>query len=157
VVLAEAVSWASALWTSFEWGALGQEIRFGGPFDQWSCPARRRVVVKARPDLRVTLPGSGSGPGHDRRAASALVVVRPGCPSAGWAGELALVALVSVLRTGAGPLPARVMGLWPDAGLDHRLDIDTVVLERSIDQVVAALAAAAGLAPGSTDSGAGSR
>jgi hypothetical protein len=144
VVLAEAVGFASALWSSFDWGTLGPDIRFGGPFDQWSCPARRRVVVKARPDLRVALSGARTRSGHDRRSASALVVVRSGCPSAAWAGELALVALVSALRTGAGPLPARVMGLWPEAGLDRGLDIDTGVLERSVDQVVAALARAGG-------------
>lgn len=148
VVLAEAIGWATAVWSSFEWSALGPELRFGGPFDQWASPGARRVVVKARPEFRVALAGPEPlpepGPHRSHRSASALVSVRPGSPSDGWDGELALVALACVLRTGAGRLPARVMGLWPEAGLDRCLDIDTDVLLGSVDRVVEAVASAGG-------------
>ena len=40
LVLAEAVGWATALWSSFDWSELDPLPQVGGADDQWVCPGR---------------------------------------------------------------------------------------------------------------------
>jgi hypothetical protein len=42
-VVAEAATWATALWSSIDWRPFGRSIRLGGPDDQWVCPAVRTI------------------------------------------------------------------------------------------------------------------
>jgi hypothetical protein len=130
VVLADALCWATALWSSLDWAALSRAPRFGGVDDQWICPASRTLRLKARAEVRVPL-GEGS----------ALVSVSTGCPGTGWADELAYLALVAGMRSPTRPIPARVMGLWPDAGFHSSVDIDHRSLDGAVDRVVATVAA----------------
>jgi hypothetical protein len=65
----------------------------------------------------------------------ALVSVSVGCPEEGWVEELAYLALTAGLRSSSRPVPARVMGLWPDAGLHRTVDIDEQALEAAADRV----------------------
>jgi hypothetical protein len=143
VVLADALTWATALWSSFEWGSFGLSPRLGGPDDQWICPATRTMRLKARAELRVPLVDGGSRPGRRGHTgpASALVSVSSGCPGTGWDDELAYLALVAGLRSPTRPVPARVLGLWPDAGLHSSVEIDHRALGMAADRVVAAVAA----------------
>jgi hypothetical protein len=67
--------------------------------------------------------------------------VSTGCPGTGWADELAYLALVAGMRSPTRPIPARVMGLWPDAGFHSSVDIDHRSLDGAVDRVVATVAA----------------
>jgi len=142
-VVADALTWATALWSSFDWGSFAVPPRLGGADDQWICPAARTMRLKARAELRVPLVDGGSRRGRRGRGgpASALVSVSSGCPGPGWDAELAYLALVAGLRSPARPVPARVVGLWPDAGLHSSVDIDHRILGTAADRVVAAVAA----------------
>ncbi len=145
VVLADAVGWASGLWASLDWAVLAPDVRFGGAYDQWTCPGTRTVRLKARSELRVPLaePVSGSGHGQSHERRTALVSVRSGCPAPGWADELAFVALVAGVRSPSHPVPARVMGLWLDAGIHRCVEIDALSIDRVTDRVVATVGALA--------------
>jgi hypothetical protein len=137
-VLADAVTWATSLWSSFDWKSLPQLVELGGAYDQWSCPVPRSVRLKARSELRVSLPGDGGTAGaHGSQRPTALVSVSGGCPGPGRVEELAFVALVAGLRSPSRPLPARVMGLWPDAGQHAVVDLDADTLSVAVDRVVA--------------------
>lgn len=153
VVLAEAVTWATSLWTSLDWPSLaapGSSLQVGGADDVWSCPTQGNAVrFKGRGDLRVGIAGRPApGPAEQAsRPASALVVVSGGTPSLGWEEDLAFPALVTALRPPSRPVPARVVGLWPDAGTARVLEVDVAVLSRAADlavEAVGALAASTG-------------
>ncbi len=90
VVLAEAVSWATALVDVVRLDVFGQGLRLGGPDDQWVCPAPRTVRLKGRSELRVaagrpttTVTGHRRGPGPRWCRWRAALRRRPGRRS--WA------------------------------------------------------------------------
>jgi hypothetical protein len=143
VVLADAVGWATGLWSSFDWRSLAAETQIGVSHDQWVCPAGPSVRLKARSDLRVPVAGSTAAGAHHPgdEPGVALVSVCGGSPAPGWADELAYVALVSAVRSTIRPVPVRVMGLWPDAGMHRLVEIDDVALGRATDRLVATVAA----------------
>jgi hypothetical protein len=145
VVLAETVGWSTSLWSSLDWPRLVPDVQVGGPYDQWVCPGARAVRLKARPDLRVPLvTGRGGAKAADEPPPAlpmALVTVEGGAPAPGWADELAFLALVAGLRSPTRPLPPRVMGLWPDAGVHRCVDIGTVAVDRVLERVAATVAA----------------
>ncbi len=140
-VLAEAVGWASTLWTTFEWSALDGRVRFGGPDDRWCCSGAPSVRLKGRSELRVALGGQGADPAATGTSGvSALVTVAGGVPLDGWHEELTFLALVAGLRAPDLPVPARVFGLWPDAGIRRMVDVDEELLNAASGRVVAAAA-----------------
>ncbi len=162
VVLAEAVTWASALWVAFDWAALGSRCLFGAPNDLWTCPGPRTVRLKGRADVQVVLAGdayslpgtsddSQAGdrqtigvPSEDPRCTAdtssvALISVVSGRPGELWQEELAFPALVAGLRWPSRPVPARVVGLWPDAATVRMVDIDDRLLGATSERVVAAV------------------
>jgi hypothetical protein len=157
LVLSEAVTWATSLWASFDWAAFEVPPRLGGGDDQWVCPDAGAVTLRGRSELRVPVAttgpeGSGAdgagqdGAVHDRPGADgavpvALASVASGRPSDAWAAELAYPALVAALRSPSRPVPARVAGLWPDAGIHLVVDIDGGVLASAVDRVVATVSA----------------
>jgi hypothetical protein len=155
VVLAEAATWATALWTSVDWNQFATLPATGGPDDQWICTAARTVRLKARSELRI---GIGTparcGTGHLHAAASkneadptagapgpslALVSVSGGIPSEDWRSELGFLALVASLRSPSRPVPARIAGVWPDAGAQRMIDVDAELLLVAADRVVSAV------------------
>jgi hypothetical protein len=144
VVLAEAVTWATPLWASADWTALGERAVIGPADDRWSCPGPRTVWLKARCEARVDpLPtpvrGTGDGPAAPA-AGSALVVVSGGAPCGGWADDLGFLGLVAAVRPSDRSVPARVVGLWPEAGLRRTIEIDEARLVSAADRVVTTLA-----------------
>jgi hypothetical protein len=131
MVLAEAVGWATAVWSSFDWEVIGTRVQIGGLDDQWSCPAPGGVLLKGRSELSVPL---GAG-------AVALVSVSSGCPGELWAEELAYLALVAALRRPSRPVPARVLGLWLDAGAQCHVEIGAEILTDAAARVVSTVTA----------------
>ena len=143
MVLADAVGWATGVWSLLDWRSLASDAQVGGAYDQWVSPAPRTIRLKARSEVRVPIPGSDPDTAHEPTSGprTALVSVSGGCPTPGWADELAYLALVAGLRSTSRPVPARVMGLWPDAGIHRCVEIDAVALDRVTDRVVATVAA----------------
>ena len=155
VVIAEAVRWATQLWCALEWAELGPELRIGGADDQWACPPNGAVRLRGRVDIRVPLSSGGAtaptecpfggreaggraeGPTQCREA---LVVTAGGVPPQNWETDLAFPALVSVLHRPRQLAPWRVMGIWPDAGVERTVEIDAELLDRVARRVVAAVA-----------------
>lgn len=140
VVEANAVTWATALWSSFDWQSFDRVPRIGGADDQWACPAGRTLRLKGRTELRVPVAAEGEPPDSPASAPEAIVSVSGGGPGAGWADELAYLALVSALRSPSRPVPARVMGLWPDAGTHRTVEIDRQTLGDAAKRVEASVA-----------------
>ena len=137
-VLADAVSWATPLWSAFEWGAIAQLPVVGGVDDQWSCPAPRAARLKGRSELRVPLATvqAGSGVGDRGNQPEALVSMCGGRSRAAWPEELAFLALAAALRSPSRPVPARVLGLWPDSGAHSVVETGPEVLMAAVDLVV---------------------
>ncbi len=143
VVLAEAISWSTPVWAAFDWSPMVPRCVIGGPDDRWTCPAPRTVRLKGRCEARVRLDPfggryarSGSGEG-----ATALVSVCGGTPGDRWTEELAYLALVARLCSMDRPVPVRVHGMWPDAGVHQTVEIDEDLLARAVDRVVATVGA----------------
>jgi hypothetical protein len=143
--LAEAATWATGLWSGLDWRAFDPSIRIGGPDDQWICTASRTVRLKGRSELRIPLertPGDGTGKSASGSVSmSALVSVASGIPAPGWETELGFLALAASLRSPSGPIPERVVGLWPDAGEFRSVDITPGILADAVDRVIACIAA----------------
>ncbi len=137
-VLADAVTWATPLWLALEWTSIPSLPEIGGVDDQWSCPAPRPVRLKGRCELRVALPEERGGPGEAARRLQpvALVSMAGGRPGGPWAEELAFLALAAGLRSSSRPVPARVLGLWPDCGAHGTVDITADLLLKAVDLVV---------------------
>lgn len=152
VVIAEAVRWATGLWCAFDWAALGTEVRIGGIDEQWVSPPHGGVRLRGRVDLRVPVsmatgiaatstagpPLAGPRADHAVPSPEALVVTAGGVPPATWDTDLAFPALVSLLHRPRRPAPCRVMGIWPDAGVQHTVEIDLRLLDRVARRVVSA-------------------
>ncbi len=146
LVLSEALTWATGLWASLDWAAFNERPQVGGGDDQWVLPDTAALILKGRSELRVpvaTTGADGSGP-DGAQAPLALASVAGGRPSDAWTGELAYLALVAALRSPNRPVPARVAGLWPDAGIHLVVDIDGEVLASAVDRVVATVSAMVG-------------
>lgn len=138
-VLAQATTWAAGLLTSINWSVLRGWFEIGPHDALWALPPDHHVRLKSRSDVRVVLspcadheclpPQAPAGLGHHE----ALVIVMGGCPSPIAEATLSYVALVEGLRHATRPLPARVGGLWPDAGEFRVVDIDASRLAAAID------------------------
>jgi hypothetical protein len=138
MVLAESVGWASSLWSSLDWSVMDNRSQIGGFDDQWVCPATHTVRLKGRSEVRVPLTGPGPGvTAGETGGTVALVSVSGGCPSEVWREELAYLALVASLRSPSRPVPARVAGVWPDAGAYRSVEVDEQALMAAADRVEA--------------------
>jgi hypothetical protein len=137
-VVADAVTWATALWSTFDWREFDPAPRMGGADDQWVLPADRTIRLKGRAELRVPvrLGGSGSVGSDTPPLPEAMVSVTGGSPGDRWVEELAYLGLVAGLRSPWRPVPARVVGVWPDAGTTRMVAIDDASLIAAADLVV---------------------
>ncbi|HVC70668.1 MAG TPA: hypothetical protein VNC61_10500 [Acidimicrobiales bacterium] len=129
MVEAEAVTWATQVWTALEWDRFAPAPIVGGGDDWWDCPGTRRLTLRGRADVRVR----GDGP-------PALLVVGSGLPPSDWRSALGFPALVSALARGGSSAPCRVVGLWPASGQVRILPVDAAALSETAGAVVAAVA-----------------
>jgi hypothetical protein len=127
-VQAEAVTWATQLWTALDWCRFGRPPVIGGRDDWWECPGRRLLVVRGRAEVRAW---AGGRP--------VMLIVASGFPRIGWRAELAQRALVVALARGENPIPARVVGLWPSSGLVRICEVDAAALSEAAAAVVSAV------------------
>ncbi len=129
VVAAEATGWVAGLSGAVTWDRLGgAEI---GPADHWSN-AGPGVTIRGRADVRVPV---GNGDDGSRTVLLTMAGGRPGPTSRAALGLPALVAAVDRQV----PVPARVVGWWPECGRAIVLPVDGALLEATADAVVAAV------------------
>lgn len=129
MVEAEAVTWATQVWTALEWDRLVPAPIVGSGDDWWDCPGTPRLTLRGRADVRVR----GDGP-------PVLLAVGSGLPSADWRPALGFPALVSALAHGETSVPCRVVGLWPASGQVRILPVDGPALTATAAAVVGAVA-----------------
>lgn len=129
VVTAEAVTWATQLWSALDWDRVGRPVVVGGPDVWWDLPDSRTLVMKGRADVRARV---GTRP--------VLVVVGSGIPDSHARAELLFPALVAAMAGGPAGAPGRVLGLWPASGQVRVVPVDAAGLERCAEEVVAATA-----------------
>lgn len=128
VVSAEAVTWATHLYTALDWGRFERRPVVGAGDDWWDCPGSRQLTLKGRADVRVLV---GASPAY-------VVVGNGSCPP-DWQAELGLPALVGALARGGASAPCRVVGVWPTSGQVRLLDVDADVLEAAATSVISAV------------------
>lgn len=119
---AEATTWATMLWTALDWHRLGTTTHVGPPDRGWHWTGAVRVALRGRVDVRL-----GGG---------ACLTVLDGLPTAAARSSLALSPLVDALARGAGHLPDRVVGWWPDCGKAWIVPVDTPALVHAADAVI---------------------
>jgi len=129
MVAAEAVTWATQVWTALEWERFAPPPIVGSGDDWWDCPGTRQLTLRGRADVRVR----GDGP-------PVLLVVASGLPPADWRPALGFPALVSALARGETSVPCRVIGLWPASGQVRILPVDGPALSTTAAAVVGAVA-----------------
>jgi hypothetical protein len=127
MVEAEAVTWATQLWTALEWERLVQPV-VGGGDDWWDCPGTRALTLRGRADVRVRAVGR-----------PVLLVVGSGVPPSDWRSALGFPALVPALGRGEKSVPARVVGLWPASGQVRILPVDNGALVDAAAAVIRAV------------------
>jgi hypothetical protein len=132
LVLAEAVTWATPMWAGLDWRLLGDSVELAPPDDRWSLPGGGRVRLRGRSEARVVRPDRTSAAPRS----AALLSVSGGRPGDGWADELAFLGLVAGLASPAGPVPSRVVGMWPEAGVHLAVGLDEPTLAGAVDRVV---------------------
>ena len=152
VVACEATAWATRLWTAADWGRLPpHRLVVGGPdrWWRWSGPsAACRVALRGRADIRVGVEPARGGLG------GAHLLVLDGTPGAATRRALLLSALVDALsdrrEQEPAPVPARVIGWWPDCGKSWVVLVDARTLLAAADAVVETVSVLLGAAaPGS--------
>jgi hypothetical protein len=129
VVQAEAVAWATQLFTALDWRRIPRLPVIGGRDDWWQCPDEPQLVLKGRADVR----------SFDRRRPALLVVGTARC-RADWRVELGYPGLVAALVRDAHAAPSRVVGVWPQSGQVRVLPVDLATLRATATAVVAAVA-----------------
>lgn len=141
-VLAESTTWATHLVTAVEWHRIAGSAAVGGPDRWWDLGGRPVVGLRGRVDARLAVTALGpaaSGPGAPGSAQQSLLTVVGGRPGPGSRVELGLAALVDVLRRPGGPVPARVVGWWPECGRALVLDVDADLLTSTATAALAAV------------------
>ncbi|HLN17868.1 MAG TPA: hypothetical protein VK277_14090 [Acidimicrobiales bacterium] len=144
VARAEAVTWATQLWTTLDWR------RFAGPpsigrDEWWRARAVPGLALQGRAEVRAltAAPGGGEPDESASLRPSALLTLLAGTPGPTARVELGLPALVDVLAHPARPTPARVVGWWPACGRAVLLPVDRGALEDTVDAVLGAAGALA--------------
>ncbi|MGP0031945.1 MAG: hypothetical protein ACLPVF_15745 [Acidimicrobiales bacterium] len=131
-VQAEAVTWATRLWAALEWEAFATPPTIGRDH-WWDSPDSSLLALRSRAEVRAT---GADGRGNP---VSVHLVVLGGPRRATVRSELAVVALVEALRTGAALPPGRIVGWWPESGHRATADVDRNTLAEGVATVARAL------------------
>ncbi len=142
VVVAEATAWATHLVTAVEWHRVGRPVEVGGTDRWWDLVGRPTVGLRSRVDARLTvgpLDRASTEPVATGQARQSFLTALGGRPTPGSRAELGLAALVEVLRRPSGPVPARVVGWWPECGRALVLDVGEELLTSTASAALAAV------------------
>lgn len=140
IALAEATAWATHVLTAVEWHRVAGAL-VGGPDRWWDLPGPPGVGLRGRADVRLRVPpprgaGAAGTPAGPPLSCLSLLGGRPGT---GSRAELGLAALVEVMRRPEDPVPARVVGWWPECGRALVLPVDMALLAGTAAAAVGAV------------------
>lgn len=127
-VAAEAVTWATQLWTALSWERVPGPVVVGGHDFWWDVPGSRALTLRGRSEVRAKV-----------GTRSVLVSTGPRVPDVGHRTDLVFPALVASLAAGGRAVPGRVVGIWPASGQVRVVPVDVAALERCADEVVSAV------------------
>ncbi len=127
VVEAEALTWATQLWSALDWSRFDRPPVLVGRDDSWRCPGPSGLLLRGRADVRVLC--------EERQS---FLLLGGGFPRASWRLRLAYPALVAALAVGDRGVPARVIGLWPASGLVRTCEVDRAALADAAAALVVA-------------------
>jgi hypothetical protein len=132
-VQADAVTWATRLWSSLDWKAFDSPPVIGRDH-WWDSPHSSLLAIRSRAEVR------GSSTDGRGNPVSVQLVVLGGPRRAAVRSELSLVALAEALRTGDPRPPGRIVGWWPDSGHFVSLEVDQVTLSLGVATVARTVA-----------------
>ncbi len=132
-VRADAVTWATRLWSGLDWTAFAAAPVIGRDH-WWDSPRTSLLALRSRAEVRAQ---STNGRGD---AVSVHLVVLNGPRRASIGSELAVVALIESLRTNDPFPPGRIVGWWPDSGHVVSTEVNHVTLAQGVETVAATLA-----------------
>jgi hypothetical protein len=135
---AEAVTWATRLWTALDWSAFPTPPIIGRDH-WWDSPHSSLLALRSRAEVRAVVPGDGRSQSGD--TASVNLVVLGGRRRPTVRSELCVVALIEALRARREPPPGRIVGWWPDSGHFVRVEVDHAALDEGVTAVARTLAA----------------
>ena len=132
-VAAAATVWATGLLHAVTWDRIdGAAV---GPADQW-WNVGASIAIRGRADVRLPVGD------RDEGQRTALLTIVGGHPGPASRAALGLPALVAAAGGQQQPIPARVVGWWPECGRAVVLPVDAGLLEATADAVVRAVRAA---------------
>jgi hypothetical protein len=132
-VEADAVTWATRLWSGLEWRAFATPPTIGRDH-WWDSPHSSFLALRSRAEVR-----SSTADGRGKPVSVHLVVLG-GPRRTTIRSELSVVALVEVLRRREPLLPGRIVGWWPDSGRFVSVDVDQVTLSEGVATVARTVA-----------------
>jgi hypothetical protein len=127
-VHADAVTWATRLWSALDWRAFGAPPVVGRDH-WWESPHSSLLAIRSRADVR-----SESVDGHGNPVSVHLVLLG-GTRRPSVRQELSVVALVEAMRAGPAVPPGRIVGWWPDSGHIVSVDVDATALDLGLGAV----------------------
>ena len=135
VVQAEAVTWATRLWSALDWGAFGPAPDIGRD-RWWNSPHSSLLAVRSRAEVRSVVVD------RDENPFSVHLVVLGGSRRPSVRAELSVVAMVEAVHAPRSLPPGRIVGWWPDSGHTVTVDVDRAALDAGVEAVAHTLASA---------------
>jgi hypothetical protein len=133
VVQAEAVTWATHLWTALDWCAFDQTPIIGRD-RWWNSPHSSILAIRSRVEVRsVVVDG-------DQNQFSVHLVVLGGSRRPSVRAELGVVAMVEAVLAPRSLPPGRIVGWWPDSGHTVKVEVDRAALDMGVETVARTLA-----------------
>jgi hypothetical protein len=133
LVLAEATTWATRLWTALDWAAFVDTPTIGRDH-WWDSPHSSLLALRSRAEVRAVTVTNTDVP------VGVHLVVLSGNRRDTVRSELAVVALVEGLRADRDTTPGRIVGWWPDSGHRISLEVTSAVVDNGLAAVGHALA-----------------
>ncbi|MGO8862422.1 MAG: hypothetical protein ACLQRH_16910 [Acidimicrobiales bacterium] len=133
VVQAEAVTWATHLWSALDWSAFARAPVIGRDH-WWNSPHSPLLGIRSRAEVRSVSIDAGEVP------FSVHLVVLGGSRRPTVRAELSVVAMVEALHAPRSLPPGRIVGWWPDSGHIVTVEVDRATLDVGVESVARTLA-----------------
>jgi hypothetical protein len=133
VVQANAVTWATRLWTALDWSSFETPPVIGRDH-WWDSPHSSLLAIRSRAEVRSQCSGGRDFP------FSVHLVVLGGSRRPAIKSELSVVAMVEALRSPPTLPPGRIVGWWPDSGHLVKVEVDGAAVEAGVAAVTQTMA-----------------
>jgi len=127
-VHAEAVTWATRLWSALDWNAFTSALIIGRDH-WWESPHSSLLSIRSRADVRSVSVDEEGNP------VMVHLVLLGGTRRVSVRHELSVVAMVEAMRAGPALPPGRIVGWWPDSGHAVSVDVDLAALAAGVEAI----------------------